>query len=239
MPLWNIYHPEGTFEDNASKESLSKDITAIYHDGPAALPKFYVIVNFIKLPQNSTYIGGIPNTGTPFIRLKIDHIAVTLPNVCKNPDGEKLDRPRIKVDTHFSPPCKQPVSLTAPVGRSRPGDRVEVYQPSIKLKRCPAAKMEYKKLDVPFPKPCPKVAPVNIDQNKCTVKLPKVILRDKDSNVKLDTKSFQMPCPEIKFENADIALPVITNKPAQVCIELSEFCPPKSGPDCPPRYVPC
>ena len=80
MPLWNIYHPEGTFEDNASKEALSQDITSFYHDGPAGLPKFYVIVNFIKLPQDSMYIGGRPNTGTPFIRLKIDHSALTLPN---------------------------------------------------------------------------------------------------------------------------------------------------------------
>lgn len=80
MPLWNIYHPEGTFEDIASKEALSKDITSIYHEGPAALPKFYVIVNFIKLPGTSMFIGGLPNTGTPFIRLQIDHIAVRLPN---------------------------------------------------------------------------------------------------------------------------------------------------------------
>jgi phenylpyruvate tautomerase PptA (4-oxalocrotonate tautomerase family) len=80
MPLWNIYHPEGTFEDKESKQALSKDITKIYHEGPAALPKFYVIVNFIKLPQESTYIGGEPNTSTPFIRLKIDQIAVRLPN---------------------------------------------------------------------------------------------------------------------------------------------------------------
>lgn len=80
MPLWNIYHPEGTFEDDALKEAFSKDITSFYHDGAAKLPKFYVVVNFIKLPQNSMYIGGRPNTGAPFIRLKIDHIAVTLPN---------------------------------------------------------------------------------------------------------------------------------------------------------------
>lgn len=30
MPLWLIFHPDGTFEDDESKEALSTDITKIY-----------------------------------------------------------------------------------------------------------------------------------------------------------------------------------------------------------------
>lgn len=30
MPLWLIFHPDGTFEDDASKEALAADITTIY-----------------------------------------------------------------------------------------------------------------------------------------------------------------------------------------------------------------
>ncbi|KAH7042137.1 putative oxalocrotonate tautomerase [Macrophomina phaseolina] len=78
MPLWMIYHPAGTFEDDASKEALSKDITKFYTD--IELPKFYVVVNFVKLNPTDTWIGGRPNTGNPFIRFKIDHIAVHIPN---------------------------------------------------------------------------------------------------------------------------------------------------------------
>lgn len=79
MPLWLVYHPVGTFSDDASKQALSEDITKIYTN--VGLPAFYVIVNFITLPGTSTYIGGRPNTGEhPFIRISVDHIAVTLPN---------------------------------------------------------------------------------------------------------------------------------------------------------------
>lgn len=78
MPLWIIYHPTGTFEDNATKEALSRDITAIYTD--RGLPAFYVLVNFIKLAGVDVYIGGRPNTGNPFIRIVINHIAITQPN---------------------------------------------------------------------------------------------------------------------------------------------------------------
>ena len=78
MPLWLIYHPKGTFEDNASKQALSEDITKMYT--AIGLPKFYVIVNFIKLDGNDTWIGGRPNTSNPFVRIQVDHIAVRLEN---------------------------------------------------------------------------------------------------------------------------------------------------------------
>ncbi|KAH6612577.1 putative oxalocrotonate tautomerase, partial [Boeremia exigua] len=79
MPLWLIFHPDGTFEDDASKEALSTDITKIYTG--VGLPAFYVIVNFIKMPGNTMWVGGKKaNKEKPFIRLAIEHIAVTLPN---------------------------------------------------------------------------------------------------------------------------------------------------------------
>ena len=79
MPLWLIYHPEGTFEDASVKRSFSQDITSIYTK--AGLPAFYVVVNFIKLRGSDTYIGGHANTGNnPFVRIAIDHIAVRQPD---------------------------------------------------------------------------------------------------------------------------------------------------------------
>lgn len=56
MPLWLIYHPTGTFEDNATKQALSRDITAMYTD--RGLPAFYVVVNFIKLAGNEKLENG-------------------------------------------------------------------------------------------------------------------------------------------------------------------------------------
>ncbi|CCF33378.1 hypothetical protein CH063_05583 [Colletotrichum higginsianum] len=51
MPLWIIYHPEGTFEDDASKEAFSADITKFYTT--IGLPAFYVVANFISCPQGA------------------------------------------------------------------------------------------------------------------------------------------------------------------------------------------
>lgn len=80
MPLWLIFHPDGTFEDDASKEALSKGITKFYNER-VGLPKFYAVVNFIKMPGNTMWVGGEkPNKDKPFIRIVIEHIAVTLPN---------------------------------------------------------------------------------------------------------------------------------------------------------------
>lgn len=60
------------------QQALSRDITAMYTD--RGLPEFYVVVNFIKLAGDDIYIGGRPNTGNPFIRIVINHIAITQPN---------------------------------------------------------------------------------------------------------------------------------------------------------------
>lgn len=86
MPLWLIYHPPNTFTSPSSKQALSADITKIYTS--VGLPAFYVIVNFIPVPSDSTYIGGRPNDSSnghnPFIRIQVDHIAVRL----KDDDAE-------------------------------------------------------------------------------------------------------------------------------------------------------
>jgi hypothetical protein len=79
MPLWLIFHPDGTFEDDASKEALAVDITKIYTS--AGLPAFYVITNFIKMPGNTMLVGGKRlSKDKPFIRVAIEHIAVRLPD---------------------------------------------------------------------------------------------------------------------------------------------------------------
>ncbi|KAF1358046.1 hypothetical protein EJ07DRAFT_126226 [Lizonia empirigonia] len=79
MPLWLIFHPDGTFEDDASKEALAADITKIYTR--AGLPAFYVVSNFIKMSGNTMWVGGKKlSKEKPFIRVAIEHIAVTLPN---------------------------------------------------------------------------------------------------------------------------------------------------------------
>ncbi|KAK4942269.1 hypothetical protein LTR66_014720 [Elasticomyces elasticus] len=77
MPLWQIYHPAGLYEDQESKSSFAKDITKIYTK--IGLPPFYVVVNFIPLPKEDILVGGEPNNGTPFIRIVITNIAVKMP----------------------------------------------------------------------------------------------------------------------------------------------------------------
>lgn len=78
MPLWIVYHPAGTFEDDASKQAMAEDITKLYTG--VGLPAFYVVVNFVKLSLNDTWVGGKMKTEKPFIRFTISHIAHRLPN---------------------------------------------------------------------------------------------------------------------------------------------------------------
>ena len=76
MPLWLVFHPPGTFEDANTKQALTKDVTKIYTG--VGLPAFYVVVNFIKLSTEDTWVGGERRTENPFIRIAIEHIAVRL-----------------------------------------------------------------------------------------------------------------------------------------------------------------
>jgi len=80
MPLWVVYHPPGTFDDDETKQALAKDITDWYSTGRGTLPRFYVVVNFIQLPVNSVWVGGELRKDKPFIRLTVDHIAVRMPD---------------------------------------------------------------------------------------------------------------------------------------------------------------
>jgi hypothetical protein len=73
MPLWLIFHPPGVFEEVAAKQDLARDVTKIYTN--IDLPAFYVVVNFIKLPIENTWVGGEMHTHNPFIRIAIEHIA--------------------------------------------------------------------------------------------------------------------------------------------------------------------
>lgn len=81
MPLWQIYHPAGTFEDDASKQAFAKDITQMYTE--LGLPSFYVVAYFHKQEHGDAFIGGTckaPGT-VPFIRVVINHIAIHVPDV--------------------------------------------------------------------------------------------------------------------------------------------------------------
>jgi hypothetical protein len=74
MPHWIIFHPIGTFEEVASKSDLAQSITGIYTR--FGLPAFYVVITFIKLPLEDIWIGG-EHSRKPFIRITVDHIALT------------------------------------------------------------------------------------------------------------------------------------------------------------------
>lgn len=83
MPLWQIYHPPGTFTTPESKQALVDSIVPLYTgtDG-AGLPAFYVITHFHELPASTTFMGTTPDTSLtkPFIRVVITHIAVRMPD---------------------------------------------------------------------------------------------------------------------------------------------------------------
>lgn len=68
MPLWKIYHPEGSFSA-ADKKSIAERITGIYRN----LPRFYVGVVFQEVPKDSFFIGG--EAADDFVRIWVDHIA--------------------------------------------------------------------------------------------------------------------------------------------------------------------
>jgi Putative oxalocrotonate tautomerase enzyme len=77
MPLWVIYHPEGTFATTESKQALSKSITTIYTS--VGLPPFYVVVEFVALPNSNIFVGGEnPPPSKPFVRIVVDHIAINM-----------------------------------------------------------------------------------------------------------------------------------------------------------------
>ncbi|PCD30389.1 hypothetical protein AU210_010071 [Fusarium oxysporum f. sp. radicis-cucumerinum] len=76
MPLWNIYHTEGAFDSQETRNKLAQDITKIYSNGENGLPAFYVVVQFIPLPPGHVFVGGEARDEKPFVRLVVQHMAV-------------------------------------------------------------------------------------------------------------------------------------------------------------------
>lgn len=77
MPLWIVFHPEGTFNTHESKQSLAADITSFYTR--IGLPAFWVVMEFVTIPRSNTFVGG-QNPSNPFIRITVDHIAAHADN---------------------------------------------------------------------------------------------------------------------------------------------------------------
>jgi phenylpyruvate tautomerase PptA (4-oxalocrotonate tautomerase family) len=71
MPYWEIFTPENAFTKE-DKEQLSNAITQMYVDW-VDLPRFYVVVRFHEMPDDSIYVGGVAKNN--FVRVVIDHIA--------------------------------------------------------------------------------------------------------------------------------------------------------------------
>jgi phenylpyruvate tautomerase PptA (4-oxalocrotonate tautomerase family) len=74
MPLWKVYHPVGAYTAE-DKKALAEKITGIYAQSP--IPKFYVVVIFEEVAQDSYYVGGEPHG--KFVRFAIDEIARSVP----------------------------------------------------------------------------------------------------------------------------------------------------------------
>lgn len=74
MPLWKVYHPVGAFTTE-DKNQLAQRVTEVYASIP--IPKFYVVLIFEEIAQDSCFVGGKPHLN--FIRFKIDQIARTVP----------------------------------------------------------------------------------------------------------------------------------------------------------------
>lgn len=100
MPLWQIYHPEGTFADLESKRALSADVTNAYTT-QLGLPAFYVVVQFISMPADTVWVGGSSKTEKPFIRVVINHVAVSVASI--SDDDEMYKKTCQMVDRALKP----------------------------------------------------------------------------------------------------------------------------------------
>lgn len=89
--------PKSTQESGKSWPSLY--IKKAYPHSHNRLPAFYVVVNFIKMPENTAWVGGeAVSKERPFIRLAIEHIAVHAPN-----EDEAYRRTANRVDAAIKP----------------------------------------------------------------------------------------------------------------------------------------
>ncbi len=96
MPLWLVFHPEGTFITPESKQAMAADITTLYTT--AGLPAFYVGGNFSTLPHTNIFVGGKNTQERPFIRFMVDHLAVHFGD-----DAERKLRVVNKLDALIKP----------------------------------------------------------------------------------------------------------------------------------------
>ncbi len=85
MPLWHVYHPEGTYSSHEAKAELSQAITSIYTG--VGLPAFYVAVWFHPFSGENIWVGGCHKPAgksgesqlkRPFVRLVGENIAVNM-----------------------------------------------------------------------------------------------------------------------------------------------------------------
>lgn len=74
MPLWTIQHSVANLTDEDRRE-LAAGVTELY----PILPPFYVCVVFQEADAGSLFVGGVPRQR--FVRLSVDQIARTLPDV--------------------------------------------------------------------------------------------------------------------------------------------------------------
>lgn len=99
MPLWLVYHPQGTFTTAESKHALAADITSIYTG--LGLPAFYVVVNFVPPAATDNFVGGTNSPASkPFIRFVVDHISI---HVADSDDATHMSRMASKVDEVLGP----------------------------------------------------------------------------------------------------------------------------------------
>lgn len=71
MPYWEFFAPENAFTEQ-DKLQLTDALTQVYVDF-VHVPRFYVVVRFHEVPENSIYVGGEPKNN--FVRIVVDHIA--------------------------------------------------------------------------------------------------------------------------------------------------------------------
>lgn len=81
MPLHRIYSAKGVFSPS-DKEAIARNITNIY----SVLPKFYTVVTFVDVDEDSIYVGGKANSR--FVRLATQHLA----RENTNPDRAEMVR---------------------------------------------------------------------------------------------------------------------------------------------------
>lgn len=71
MPYWEIFTPPNAYTDE-DKKAFSAAITDACVNF-VDIPRFYVVVRFQELPENTMYVGGEPTDN--FVRIVVDTIA--------------------------------------------------------------------------------------------------------------------------------------------------------------------